>query len=456
MRRRLQAILLAFAALVIAVYTGPLLSSTADDRTRQWEIERTGELAYLVDLKQRSPDRLAEHVITYVDLYREPVLVVDAQRNVLISVGSITADDPAVRAAVDNALRNEPNRSVSRIEPWSREPVLLAQPIISQTVTTGVVVLSASPARTAREIATVWALILAGSLLAVVAFVFIARWLARWLVRPLARLAEGMHAVTAGHSGARVPTGDGPQELRDLVIVFNRMSRAVEQAAQQQRQLVADASHQMRNPLAALRLRVDTLGQVIEPASRTTYERLAQEVGRLEGLLDGLLRMARADANAEALVEHGQCDARLVAADRIDVWTPVAARGDVRIALNAHQDESFLVDCPEDDLAQILDVILDNAIRYGGSAAHVTVSRSADVIVVEVDDNGRGLTSDQRRLALQRFWRDPSNHQSGTGLGLPIALKLVQRRGGTLGLESRCPSGLTVRVTLTAATNGHR
>ncbi|GAA3433962.1 sensor histidine kinase [Kutzneria kofuensis] len=107
-------------------------------------------------------------------------------------------------------------------------------------------------------------------------------------------------------------------------------------------------------------------------------------------------------------------------------------------------DTSVEVRCPEHDLSQVLDVVLDNAIKYGGS--EVTVSCTADAIIVS--DNGPGLSEEELAMATTRFWRSRrSSHPRGSGLGLPIAERLVTAHGGRLSLQAGDP-GLTVTIEL--------
>jgi signal transduction histidine kinase len=107
-------------------------------------------------------------------------------------------------------------------------------------------------------------------------------------------------------------------------------------------------------------------------------------------------------------------------------------------------DTSFEVRCPEHDLSQVLDVVLDNAIKYGGSRVTVSCTPSA----ITVRDNGPGLSSEELTMATTRFWRSRrSGHPRGSGLGLPIADRLVTAHGGRLLLQANEP-GLAVTIEL--------
>jgi signal transduction histidine kinase len=130
--------------------------------------------------------------------------------------------------------------------------------------------------------------------------------------------------------------------------------------------------------------------------------------------------------------------------ERLDAWSVAATAAGVCLT-QGDIDTSFEVRCPEHDLSQVLDVVLDNAIKYGGTS--VTVSCTPPAITVA--DNGPGLSEEELPMATTRFWRSrrPS-HPRGSGLGLPIADRLITARGGRLLLQTSEPTGLVVTIEL--------
>jgi signal transduction histidine kinase len=333
--------------------------------------------------------------------------------------------------------------------------VVLIRPVGTDTHISGVVALRISVTAAAADVARRWLLIVLGALTAAVGFVLLATVLARWVLRPLAQLERGVLAVTAGRGGTHVPGLGGPPELRALAVSFNRMSDAVVAAADKERQLVADASHQLRNPMAALRLRVDSLAPDVAPAALAGYHSLATEVERLEALLDGLLALASADEVA-AHPELGHdtwCWPDVVVRARLAAWRPAARDAGVRLVDELPPDHDAIgpVGCTDSELAQILDVLLDNAIRYAGRGAAVRVraDRQPGAVRLVVEDSGPGLPDADRARATQRFWRAAKDGNGpGTGLGLAIAERLVTARAGSLRLLPGEPTGLAVHVTL--------
>jgi len=317
------------------------------------------------------------------------------------------------------------------------------------------VVLRASPAAAAADIRVAWATVLAGVLAAAAAVAVLAIALARWVLRPVGELADAVRAVTAGHPGGPVSPHAGPPELRALAQEFNRMSEAVVASAEQQRRLVADTSHQLRNPLAALRLRLDTLEQHVADPGRAGYDSTLTEAGRLETLLDDLLELAAVESAATdraALREHpaasGDTDVATAVAERVDAWSSAAAGAGVRLAVDGGPVAT--VACPAAELAQVLDVLVDNAVKYAGTGATARIGWNVGGgrVRLAVADDGPGLPAEHHELATRRFWRAPDQGLRGSGLGLAIAERIVATRGGRLRVGPGAAGGLAVLVEL--------
>ena len=447
MRRRLLLVLLAFAVVAVAGFAVPLLLSTAANRTQQFVLSRTADAARFAALAQENRTHLVTEVHAHTTLYGDDVVVVDARRRVVVEAG-MRATDPDVAAAIDAALRNQPTQAPGELRPWSDGTVLFAQAVGTGTNVSGAVVLRSSVAPAVADIRFRWAAVLLAALVAAVACVLLVLRIARWLLRPVAQLAEGVHAVAAGRERTHVDVGTGPPELRGLAEQFNQMSDALAESAGRQRQLVADASHQLRNPLAALRLRIDTLAST-DPA----YGPVVSELDRLEALLDGMLALASADSMATDLAASAadtHCDAATVLADRVEAWSQAAAAAGVR--LEGEIPATLPVRCAEPELAQVLDVVLDNAIKYGGADATVrwTCHTTPVETTLTIDDNGPGVPEEHLARLTERFWR-ATTATPGSGLGLAIAERLTTAHGGRFTVAPGDRGGLAVTITLRTA-----
>jgi signal transduction histidine kinase len=455
MRTRVLTVVLAFAVLAVAGFAVPLLGVTASHRTQQLVAARTADLDRFASLAEQAAvsgdtGALIAEVTRYTELYGEAVVVVDVRRAPVVQTGGMRAADTAVARLVDAALRNQRVSPGGTLRPWSHGAALLARPVGTGTRVSGAVVLRASVRAAADDIALRWALVLAGAGLFAVACGVAARTATRWVVRPLHRLDRAVGALAAGLPAEHARAG-GPPELRQLATGFNRMADAVTTALEQQRRLVADTSHQLRNPLAALRLRIDSLQSRLPASATRTYSGVTAELERMEHLLDDLLALANAEHRAgELSVTDGwaaECDATAVAAAQARLWRPVAEQAGVR--LESVPGPAVPMACAEGELAQLADILLDNAIKYAGRGARVETRcfTEGPRAVFEVRDDGPGLVAGELTQVGIRFWRSERHRDvRGSGLGLAIAERLAAGRGGHVEFAAAEPHGLLVRV----------
>ncbi|MEU6160212.1 HAMP domain-containing sensor histidine kinase [Streptomyces sp. NPDC047130] len=460
MRSRVQTALLLFVVLTVAAFAVPLLLFTASDRTQQLVLARGSDLDRFGSLMDQAATTGDFSVVRaearrHTELYGEPIVITDVSRRPVVQTGGLRAADPAVAGLVAAALRNQTTHPTHALHPWSHGHRMFAEPAGTGTRVTGAVVMRASVGTAAGDIGRRWAAVLAGTALVAVACAVLARAATRWVVRPLRRLDRAVGRLAAGLPPEQTRAG-GPPELRQLAIGFNRMARSVTTALEQQRRLVADTSHQMRNPMAALRLRVDALHTHLPPAADRTYTGVTTELDRLEALLDDMLALAAAEHRAGELTAGtgaaACCDATEVALTQHRLWEPVARRAGVTLTaepVDDRADATVVAACSDHELAQVIDILLDNAIKYAGQDASVTLRCATEgpFAVLTVQDDGPGLGVDELASAGTRFWRS-SRHAgtSGTGLGLAIARQILTGREGRLELRPARPRGLEARA----------
>ncbi|MEU9351610.1 HAMP domain-containing sensor histidine kinase [Streptomyces griseoloalbus] len=457
MRTRVQTVLLVFGILTVAAFAVPLLLFTASDRTQQLVLARSSALdrfASLMDQAAATGDTSAvtAEARRYTELYGEPLVVTDIRRVPVVQTGGMRAADPDVARLIDAALRNQTAHPKGRLRPWSRGYRTFAEPAGTGTRVTGAVVLRASVGSAADDITRRWAAVLAGTALVALACTALARAATRWVVSPLRRLDRAVGQLAAGLPPEQTSAG-GPPELRQLATGFNRMASTVTAALEQQRRLVADTSHQMRNPMAALRLRVDALRTHLPASADRTYTGVTTELDRLETLLDDMLALATAEHRAgELTVTDGagaRCDAAEVARTQHRRWQPVAHRAGAHLTIEAPARAPVPAACTDRELTQITDILVDNAIKYAGPGATITLGCTTEgsFAVLTVTDDGPGLNAEELAQATTRFWRSARQAgTTGTGLGLAIAEQLLAGRGGRLELEPARPRGLRARA----------
>ena len=278
--------------------------------------------------------------------------------------------------------------------------------------------------------------------------VAVALRLSGWVLKPVYVLDRAAHRISSGDLSTRVGVNQGPDELRRLATSFNGMAQAVEQAMERQAAFVTDASHQLRNPLAALTLRLEALDVGIDEANREELSLVREEAARLSVILDELLDLATAQhVQAEPLV----VDVVDLVTVRDDAWQPIARRAGVGLRYPTAGELLALVDPAL--VGSALDAVLDNAVKFSPAGGRVDV----DVVVdggelrVDVTDEGPGLGVDELDRIGDRFWRSPaSQNVPGSGLGLSIARTLLQGTGGRLGFAAIAGHGLRVSLWLPA------
>ncbi|MGW5341066.1 sensor histidine kinase [Rhodococcus pyridinivorans] len=468
MQRRVLAVLLVFATVAVVAFAVPLALATSAGRTAVLGANREADAHHFATLavQTRAPGSTAlldEEVTRYHRLYDEGVLIVDARGAPRASAG-LTPTDPGVPEAITAGLRNQKQGIGGPLTPWSPHRVLLAVPVGTGAQVEGAVVVDVSTDAARHDIRTSWLLIVTGAAAALVLVTILATALSRWTVRPLtaltARVAALTDSVPALHPRSR--TGDtttsvrhhGPPEVRELTQAFDTMSEAVRTSTRAQRQLIADTAHQLRNPLAALHIRLDSLEPHVGATGVETYRRTAVEVDRLGGILDGLLALATAESPTDTAGTEGHdgCDVGAVVADRADAWSEALAEAGMTVSVDEPSGQRLQAGFSADHLAQVLDVLLSNASKYARAATgvRITTRHHDGTIRIRVEDDGAGVAPNELGALTSRFFRGSRADGPGTGLGLSIAVALVETGGGTLDLAAADPHGLAVTLTLPA------
>jgi len=268
--------------------------------------------------------------------------------------------------------------------------------------------------------------------------------LARSTTRPLLQLGEAVAAAGAGDLASRAPTDTGPPEVRELARAFNEMAAQLERLVESQQAFVADASHQLRTPLTALRLRLENLERDVAPPGRAELEGALAEVERLGRLVEGLLALARADAG---VLPEETVDLERAVGERVGAWRALAEEREVELVGDA--DGARTARASPERLGQVLDNLLANALEVSprGGSIRLAARPSADWVELHVVDQGPGMAPEERAHAFDRFWR-ASGEGSGFGLGLAIVRRLVVADGGEVELREAPGGGLDAVVRL--------
>lgn len=457
MKRRVLLPLLVFGLTAVIAVLIPVAQAIADSRTQQVALQRQASLDQVVQrartaLVQGGTASLQTYLGRFHAVYGEAVLVLDESGDAVASAGGLSPDLD-VRSIAGAASRALPQVSLPRVTPWAPDTALVAVPVIAAgDLSTGVVVLGVDLSRAKSDVLAAWSLIVLIGLLLLAALMGASLAWTRWILRPVRALDSAVAALTAHREPVPLrPTG--PPELRRLSRAFTTMTDEVENSLEQQRGFVADASHQLRTPLAAIRLRIDSLPR--DPDAAADLAAVDHDLDRLEHTVERMLTLANAEHRASASRygydigpdEGAERTCRVSASELGDLhrWR----LDEAGMMLEAADGTVIEVPCGRADLEEMVQVLFDNAANYAGRGSHVrlTLREEDDGIVLRVDDSGRQLADTDLESMGTRFWR-ASVHRSrpGTGLGLAIVAELMRAAGGTLHLERSPLGGLGVRL----------
>jgi heavy metal sensor kinase len=276
--------------------------------------------------------------------------------------------------------------------------------------------------------------------------------LARRALRPVGRMAERAETITADRLSERLPIANPQDEMGRLAAVFNATLARLEASFDQLRRFTADASHEMRTPLAALKAVGEVgLSKAHEPAAcREVVGSMLEEVDRLTRLVDSLLTLSRADAG-KASIDRASVDLVALAEEVRQLLCVLA--DEKRQAVRVEGTGAVFVSCDRAILRQAIINVLDNAIRHSpdGRPIRIVVERGPAGPSIAVVDEGPGIAPEHLPRIFDRFYRiDParSRDAGGTGLGLAIAKWAVEANGGRIEVESEIGRGSTFRIVL--------
>lgn len=308
----------------------------------------------------------------------------------------------------------------------------------------GTVVLTRPTAALDHRVMVLWLLIAIVATAALAAAALVAVGLARWVSRPLSDLERAAQLLGDGDLSARSPAAAGPQEVRRLAANFNLMAGRLEALVHGHRVTMADVSHQLRTPLAALRLRLDVLAEDSDEEMAAELAGAQEEIARLSRLVNGLLEVARAENVTTAPVYLAVDD---VVRNRVAAWRPAA---DERLVALTADLQPVAVRMAEGQLEQVFDNLIANAldVLQPGGTVWIRATAEADRARISVADNGPGMSKQQQKLAFRRF---STGAGGGTGLGLAIVDRLVAAAGGSAALSDTPGGGLTVTIDLPLA-----
>ena len=254
-------------------------------------------------------------------------------------------------------------------------------------------------------------------------------------LRPLTRLRQTIDAREPDDLSP-IATRRVPEELEPLVEAFNEMLERMKRSVEAQQRFVADAAHQLRTPLTGLKTQAQFAIRETDPeALRHALRQIATGVDRAGRLVNQLLTLARTEGGELAQRRHESLDLSLLVREVVEDWVSVAIEKNIDLGYESEgpamiSGNAFL-------LCELAKNLIDNALRYTPAGGHVTcrVVANPDTVLLEVEDDGVGISEEQAELVFERFYRVDDASTEGSGLGLAIVQEIAMQHDSRASLR---------------------
>jgi len=273
-------------------------------------------------------------------------------------------------------------------------------------------------------------------------------WLAvGWGLRPLARMAQLLKSRDP-HNLAPLLLAPLPQELEPVAASLNRLLQQVNQLLEREKRFIADAAHELRTPLAVLRIHAQNAQQAASEGEREqALEQLIAGVDRTTRVVTQLLTLARLEPSAQRL-SLADIDLLPLCRETLAELTPLALARGQELTLEADEQADSHLSGDAASLATLLQNLVGNALQYTpeGGQIQVGLQANATTVTLRVDDTGPGVPATQRDKLFERFYRQSDGE--GAGLGLAIVARIAELHGASIELADSPLGGLQVSVHL--------
>jgi two-component system, OmpR family, sensor histidine kinase MtrB len=279
--------------------------------------------------------------------------------------------------------------------------------------------------------------LLAAALLSTLAGAGVGWWAARRVLRPLRGIGDAAHAIATGRFDTRVEASDDP-DLAPLADSFNEMALTLEERIERDARFASNVSHELRSPLMTLAASIEVLENQrddMPDRAKAALDLMVADIERFRQLVEDLLEISRFDAGVMHL------DLEEVRVDEL-VLQAVTSSTDVDVPVDIDADlAGVVVRADKRRLSRVIANLLDNAAKYGKGATRVELRRAGDAVLIAVEDDGPGVTAEDRDLIFLRFNRGTSaGHRrgiDGVGLGLALVAEHIRLHGGSVWVEDR-------------------
>ena len=427
------------------VVTYVLALRFADETYDQWLLDSARSLAQQVEVEDGAVrlDLPAPALQLLVwDAYDKVIFRVDSSRSgFMAGNGTLPVAAPPGDAPItfyDTQDDNKPMRAVRvllpNVVPGEDITVTIAETLKKRRLLAGRVLLA----------------VLVPELLLIVLSVLLVRSGVRRGLQPIDKLEAAVHGKSPADL-TPLPDADAPAELRPFTEAINGLLGRLDLVLDAQRRFIADTAHQLRTPLASLKLELEQARRDNDPAAHAqSLERLRVGIDRIARLSNQLLLLARAEPGAMPTTRFTPIDLRRAAFDAAADWVPRALASDADLGFEGETEGALIMGDPL-LIAEAVNNLVDNALHYAGRSPHVTLRIEEDVpggrYCLVVEDDGPGIAdTNEREAVLRRFHRAPGSPGNGSGLGLAIVAEIAAAHRGELSLETAGTHGLRVRL----------
>ncbi len=358
------------------------------------------------------------------------------------NAASVSSENLLQRPEIKSALSGTPGTAIRRVASAGNRRVLYAAaPVVDLDGSINGIAYLATPLPPARLPGNIVFQLIGTVLVAIILAGTAGGILSRRIARPLEALAGAASEVARGNLNQHVPTDSDISEIHSLGEAFNNMTASLRQSDQAKNAFIADVTHELRTPLTVINGTIETLedGALDDLEGRGGLLKSMQaETKRLIRLVNDLLVLTRADAGALNL-KLENIDLRELVQARCQSLNQLAKSRQITLKIIAQKRARVWGDA--DRLTQVVDNLLDNAIRHtpDGSTVSVTIQREGDEMRCAISDHGSGIPPEHLPLIFERFYRVETSrdrHSGGSGLGLAIVKSLVKAQGGRITADS--------------------
>lgn len=452
MKIRLIAVLVGVVVLVLAVQDIPLafhLRSVERDRlVTQLERDAFVLAGRVEEVLEEGSDDASGSLGALISAYEASndvrVVVVNSAGEAVVGPTFEIGDDFTNRPEIVGALSGNPVTGERVSTTLGTDLFYVSVPVISGDSTVGAVRITAPASTISGAVNARLAGLLAVAAISIGIAVIAAFSLAGAFTRPIKKLTDTSERLASGDLGDRADETSGSPEVRVLARSYNSMVNRLEGMLERQRGFAGAASHQLRTPLTALRLRLESAAVVDGEEQSMHLEAAVTEIDRLSRIIEGLLLLSRAEGQR---VKRELVDLRSVAEGRCEYWEPLLAERGMSMEFACDAEAVDVLAIPT-AVEQCIDNFIDNALDVvgNGSTVLVKVTQTPGVGEIHVIDDGPGMSQIDREEAFGRFWRAEGANPGGTGLGLAIVRQLAEGSGGSAELRAASTGGIDAVV----------